>query len=317
MKPHIKRQSGSVLLEALIAAAITGFGLLSLGKLQSTLIQNTGFNREQSIAMKLAESKIEELRAYETIATTSGKVSYTGSLVTGNATSTQGMTAFTTNWTVTPRTDPDYKEVTVSVNWTDFQGTPRSIQTGSIISPNDPLSLASLVKNFTEPGNPIQPFNRVLKVPIPAINNGDGTSTFTPPGSAASITLDNTTGNVKTATGITIGENETAFLLSGYVGFGTGSDKPDATHTSNISFLLIQTSSDSPLSNYSCWDDSHLAAAAKAYSGFVTYSCVIKSNTTVTVNGVAVPAWSGRLRASLDGAGRRSKLWLGNIILHR
>ncbi|NVZ11332.1 hypothetical protein HW932_18950 [Allochromatium humboldtianum] len=293
-------QSGIALLETLMAISVMGFGLIAISKFQGNMVRNTSFVHEQNLAIKAAESKIEEMRSFQTLAVTTGMTSYDG-IVTGSDTVTSGVVTFNRSWTVTPRTSPGlFKEVIVSVTWNDAQNLGRTVQISSLIQGFDPKTLASVIRSYAPPGNPVQPFNRVLKVPIPAIiDPTDPTkSIYTPPGApSVNIRLDNTTGLVTSLNGIAT--TNTTFLLSGYIGFGSGSTSPTVTPTSNIDFRLVNAATGIPLSGYTCWDDS---ATTKAYAGYITYTCVVETNGTILIGGVDVPVWSGRMRLTLGGA---------------
>lgn len=288
------RQSGFTLLEVLIAVIIIGFGVVAIGKFFSVSMLNSGFVRQQTIALSLADSKIEELRAYDSL---------TAYDAISTAVETDG--DYTINWSITPSPTNigyigKYKEIDVTVAWTDLQGVARNIDATSIIGASDPKSIAYLLQNYTPPGSPVHPFNRVLKVPIPAVNQENGTSIYAPPGtSGVQITLDNTSGDVVGGPGIpdTIADGTAYYLLSGYISFGSGSKNPNTDAESNIDVVLNITASD-----YNCWDDSHLAAGDKAYPDFITYSCVIKGFDTIS-DGVDLPVWSGTISMELDNSG--------------
>lgn len=299
------RPAGFTLIEALIALAILGFGLIGIAKFQATMVQNSGFVREQTIALRLAESKIEDLRAFQTLTTESGLPSYEA-IASGSETvqHENDTSAFTLSWTVDRQSSAagDFKEVLVNVSWVDAQGSSRSIETGGIIAGDDPRQLAHVLQSFTLPGAPVQPFDRVLRVPVPAENLGDGTSLYSPPGGdAVSITLDNVTGQVIALSGSsaiafpeTIPSDKAFYLLSGYIGFGTPPLAPPVDAESDIRLELIGNDG-APAPNHACWDDSDLDAGAKAYATYITYSCIVESQ--FYTDGIA--GWSGVMRLKL------------------
>jgi prepilin-type N-terminal cleavage/methylation domain-containing protein len=280
-------QSGFSLLEVMIAVVIIGFGVIAIGKFFSVSMLNSGFVHQQTIALSLADSKIEDLRAYD-------------SLTTYNAisTSTELDGVYTISSTINPIASAGslgaYKEIAVTVAWTDLLNQPQTITSTSVIGSNDPKSIAYLLKNHTPQDNQVHPFNRVLKVPIPAINQNDGTSIYSPPGADISISLDNTSGDIVGGSIVpdTIADDTAYYLLSGYISFGSGSTDPSTDAERNIDIILNITASD-----YDCWDDSHLPPDAKAYPGFITYSCIIKGF------GAGDPVWSGTIRMELDTSG--------------
>ncbi|PAU87576.1 hypothetical protein CK507_08395 [Pseudomonas sp. WN033] len=297
---------GFTLLEVLIAVLVIGFGIIAMGKFFSLTWQNSGFVRQQSIALSLAQSKIEDLRLYVALTCPTGQtcLKVYDDIATGNETEGD----FTVSWTVAPFTllggaTGNYKEVAVNVSWTDLMGENRQLQTTALIAANDPRAVASLMQNYVPPGNMVQPFNRVLRVPIPAEYIDQNTSRFTPPGSDKNLIISNTTGNViggLDSIPLQIPDNTAFFLLSGYISFGSGNLRPTSNANSNINMLLFNTTNQ-PMPDSECWDDSHLSSQDKAYSDFITFTCVVKSNTTLLIDNQVTPAWSGYARLSLNG----------------
>ncbi|WP_372741215.1 prepilin-type N-terminal cleavage/methylation domain-containing protein [Neptunomonas sp.] len=307
-------QNGFTLLEVMIAVVIIGFGVVAIGKFFSVSMLNSGFARQQTIALSLADAKIEDLRAYQSLSigpsdcpdpNTPNCITTYDAISTGTETNGD----FTINWSITPVTTVgaigEYKEIAVTVAWTDLQNQQRSVQTTSVIGASDPKSTAYLLQSYAPPGSPVHPFNRVLKVPIPAVDQDNGTSSYAPPGtSGVSIILDNTSGEVVGGPGIpdNIDNGIAYYLLSGYISFGSGSIRPGVDAESDIDIVLDVTTSD-----YSCWDDSHLAVADKAYADFITYSCVIKAYDSIS-DGIDLPTWSGNISLTLDVDGTASYL---------
>lgn len=107
-----KKQKGVGLIEALIAALMVAVGLMALTAMQGGLMHSSGENKTRSEAVKLAESKLEELRNniskanYDDIASSAADESINGS----NST-------FTRSWTVTDAVNPERKNVNVQVSW--------------------------------------------------------------------------------------------------------------------------------------------------------------------------------------------------------
>ena len=69
---HTARQSGFTLLEALIALLTTAFGMLAIAGLHTELSRGSDVAKQRSEAVRLAQKKIEELRAFQQVAAHTG-----------------------------------------------------------------------------------------------------------------------------------------------------------------------------------------------------------------------------------------------------
>lgn len=105
-----QRQSGFILIEALIALVILSLGLFGLMQIQTRVMTETGDSKARTVAVNLAQEKLEELRASGYAAIAGGE-----DLIPAAA---GGTTAFTRTWTVIPSTDPPHNEVSVTTLWT-------------------------------------------------------------------------------------------------------------------------------------------------------------------------------------------------------
>ena len=101
-----KHQRGITLIEALVALAILGFGLLGATKMQMNLTANAQVARQRAEAVQLAKSKIELMRSTNICAAESGST----------YTPPQGSAIFTFNVTC------DGSSPTVVVSWNDAKG---------------------------------------------------------------------------------------------------------------------------------------------------------------------------------------------------
>lgn len=305
----IRGMHGIALLEALLTAAVLGFGLLAVGRLQFALEANTDIARQRTEAVQLAEQKLEELRGFSTLTGYGGTA--TG-IVTGSDTPEElpGRSAsFARSWNVgnSPITlvggsYPAYKAITVTVSWTGRGDTAESVRLASIIAMVDPASSGQVV--VPPAGSPTRkPKNRSLSIPWPAVGLGDGTSAFHPPGTTqggVAVIVDDATGAVtQTCANATLPSSDAAdgttvstggwgctavagYLLGGYVGVSTSSLPNDFA-------LRVQTAANtSPLSGtatfVACWDDHAAMQYTNPY--FVSYACVVGTSGS---NG----AWSG------------------------
>jgi len=293
--------AGFSLLEAMIAMAIGGFGLMAVARLQLGLQAESDLAKQLGEATFIGQRRLEELRAFERIPVAdaaqlaAGSWGY-GNIASGSQTVAGANASYTLDWSIAqPSTTAAYKTASLTVQWTDRQGRSQQAGFSSMIAAADPS--AALRLGIAPSGTPVRkPKDRDLNVPVPARDLGDGTSAFTPPGAASTTQLvfSNSTGlltkkcngDPNTPSSWTCSNIDT-YLVTGYIGFGSGGSAPVATPTSaiDLSFLLSEGAVDT------CYDDS--AAATKIYAGFITYTCVI-----VGLDHDANPAtrsrWSGR-----------------------
>ncbi|MCL5801098.1 MAG: prepilin-type N-terminal cleavage/methylation domain-containing protein [Gammaproteobacteria bacterium] len=159
-------QTGFSLLEVLITLVVLGAGLISLAKFQGTVLQDNDLAKARSVAAQLAEEKIEQFRSFRFLDTaTGGAGSYESisSNPTGESLAVSNVT-YARTWTVTDfcfpiarnspgepnnppqraslggcrRPIPDFKNVTVKVEWTDQDGKPRDVRLYTSIAAVDP-----------------------------------------------------------------------------------------------------------------------------------------------------------------------------------
>lgn len=218
------RQSGFSLIEALTALLVTAFGMLAIAGFQVSLSHSSDIAKQRTEAVRLAQLKIEELRAYEQAATHTGtphKFNYTDDVVDGSdvVSPTSGSystnTSYARSWfarrgdgtTVASGTDPQ-KWIRVAVSWTDRTGTLQTVTLQTVIALADPVSIGTLAVG---PGGlqTRSPKNRNVEIPYPALGvkvtyeDDQGNvksvagSAFLPPGVASLFYVyDNKTGNV-------------------------------------------------------------------------------------------------------------------------
>jgi Tfp pilus assembly protein PilV len=168
------KTKGFTLIEVLVAALIIMLGVTGYVTLQSIYIKSDAKTNQRSVAMQLAQEKLDDLRSFTVVQATPGVFSYAdiaddagGELPAGEAqvtlTSDDDQTyTFNRNWQVTQQYfvdtdadgspdswldsgDPDLpailppwpaqKLVTVTVNWTDKQGDAQSLSLQASIAP--------------------------------------------------------------------------------------------------------------------------------------------------------------------------------------
>lgn len=222
---------GASLIEALVALAVMGFGILGIAGIQSTLRSNADLSKQQAEATRLAQRALEESRSFTQIAVAADPDVRTydglasddlGDVVGTNAT-------FSRVIEVVDIGPGRAKRVTVKVGWTDRANQPQQVTLTSNITGMPPEVGASLAVSTV--GRPLrQPLGRHAGIPPEAIDRGDGTSQFSPPGGgSARWIFSNTTGVISRicADGTEAScINVQSYLLSGFIRFATGSTAP-------------------------------------------------------------------------------------------
>jgi hypothetical protein len=135
---------GQGLIESLMIAVFVGFNAVAFIGFQNYLTYNTELLQQQFDANLIAKSRIESLRYFSVLATTSGYNAYQD-IATGTENLTVGNTTYTSSWTVTTNTSPSYKNISETVSWTDRRSTARSISLVSNIASSDPSIPASFM----------------------------------------------------------------------------------------------------------------------------------------------------------------------------
>ena len=222
------KQRGVSLVEALVALAVMAFGMLGLAGVQSTLRLNADVSKQRSEAVRIAQAAVEDWRAYALLAATPDVVDY-ADIVTAGPTAEAGINAtYQVTRTVTDSAAPASrsKTVVVDVTWTDRANQPQGVRLPSSIAGIAPELAGSLT--VPAAGDPTrQPRGRSTGIPAAAIDQGDGTSRFVPPGSTATAwTFNNATGVIASICTLSDPPADTssciatnARLLSGFVRF--------------------------------------------------------------------------------------------------
>lgn len=292
---------GVSLIEALVALAVMAFGLLGVVGMQATLRYNADISKQRSEAVRMAQQQVEDLRSFGTLAgTTEWDFADISSVATAAVPTTAGSnTTFNLTTTVVnpASTDPQFKTVSVTVDWLDRQtasgGVSQNVKLTTAIAAVAPELSATL----GVPGDraaPQRPRGRHPTIPPAAVDLGSGSSSFAPPGapSGTTWTFVNATGQI---TQICTPACTTlkGWLLSGYIAFATGSDPTPAeaeapgdakplTHA--ISVQVIATTTPAPATAPICF--------ASATTLLVNYFCLVPTKPSPV-------AWSGRSLLSI------------------
>ena len=174
-----RRQSGSSLIEAMIALLIMGAGMLSLSGMQMDLARGTDSTRQRTQALRLAQEKMEEFRSYTGIAGSVGAAgTVNASALNWNALadgqdSVSGNAVYARSWTFGGASASPMRSASVRVTWTDRSGKAQSLTLSSVLSQTDPFDAGLL-------GFPLPPIsqiksinNRSLAIPAAAIRLGN------------------------------------------------------------------------------------------------------------------------------------------------
>lgn len=189
------RHGGFALIEALIALLVMAFGMLSLVGMQSMLSRNADAAKQRSEAQRLAQEKLECLRAYTKIAadaTTAATRNCMGALravdtwtdmasatdPTNPLTSTFSNASYARSWTLGGASTDPLRPVTVTVAWTDRAGVAQTYSLSSVISQSNPDDSGALGFPLPQNTNLKRPKNRNLNIPVPALDLGGGRSVY-------------------------------------------------------------------------------------------------------------------------------------------
>lgn len=139
------REKGLTLVEMLVTLIVVSVGVIGLLKLQSYSSYDSSVFQQKNEACLLALAQIETLRSFPVINTTSGYNSSYSGIVTSTSTVNGTSATFTVSSTVTTYTSPKYKNIVVTVSWTDKYNAAESITMATNIGSIDPAFSASVM----------------------------------------------------------------------------------------------------------------------------------------------------------------------------
>ena len=122
MKQRIDNSSGFTLIEVLIASVILVFGLLAMVSFLGNLVNRNATNERKTMAVSIAEEKIEDLR---------NTALKTDIINTDSGTDTVNTAAgpFTRTWTITEDFVSLSDQIEVEVDWNGVGNTQVTIKT--------------------------------------------------------------------------------------------------------------------------------------------------------------------------------------------
>lgn len=230
-----RQYRGVSLIEALVALGVMAFGMLGLVGLQSTMRTNADVAKQRSEAVRIAQEQIELQRGF--VALTGAGTTYAGIASSGPTDYADLTTSNTTySWTATvtvTSTDPPIKTLAVDVSWNDRTGNAQSLRLSSAIAGIAP----ELAAAAGTPGNGLISRNirgRNPAVPPGAVNMGNGTSRFIPPGSVGvGWVFNNITGVITQVcnAGFTACSVFNGLPLNGFILFDQTANPPLAAQT--------------------------------------------------------------------------------------
>ena len=148
----MKKQKGFGLLEILITLVLLGVGVAGLVSLARGMLSTAREGGRYEIAMRLAESKLDEFRNFNEIRTATPPLTAYKDISTGSSSQSLSNDNYGVSWTVSnqylnggvwsttkPATYlydyPERKRVEVTVTWNDNDGSARMLQLAGAISP--------------------------------------------------------------------------------------------------------------------------------------------------------------------------------------
>jgi type II secretory pathway pseudopilin PulG len=315
------RQRGISLIEALVAMAIMAFGMLAILGLQANLRGNSDISKQRSEAVRFAQERSEELRAFSTLPTglvvdakayadiageTSASLTLSG--YTSSATFSRQVTVTTFPPATLPLSDYDlyyvapHKLISLKVDWLDRNNQAQYVEFQTMLSRTSPEIIGAV--SVAGKGSVVQdPGSRHRGIPPTAVPiTGTPYSTFTPnPASPGVVwTFDNRTAVITQICVATVCTTTNSRLLSGYIRFADTSTAPTSAESENpplpssilasINLGVVVDITSPTTETIGCYVDT----TDMMTLGFVPYYCAIPVTTSL-------PTWSGRALVTLNG----------------
>ena len=294
--PGLRRQLGFSLIEGLTSLLVTAFGMMAVATFYSSLSNSSDVAKQRTEAVRLAQLKMEELRAFAQVAAdgVGNRFDYTDDVVSGADTVDRAngdyvtSTSYGRTWTVTGNgTDPQ-KWVRVEVRWTDRTDRQQSVSLRSVIARSDAGSIGTLAVG-PGPVKPRSPKNRSLDIPYPAVSLAGEKSGFSPPGAGGRFfVFDNTTGEV-------LGECTRALREATEVRFGAAYDDGTSCTEYEVKRYLLSGYVRFVLGSFSLSDFVNPVGPAKELNAIVDAdvgaggACFTQRQKTVSARSIAAP----------------------------
>ncbi|WP_018878766.1 prepilin-type N-terminal cleavage/methylation domain-containing protein [Thioalkalivibrio sp. ALE28] len=181
---------GISLIEALIALAVLGLGLLAIAKLHGELTGSTADSKARAEAMQIAESRMDALRNHLETGNQQGDTH--GFAVVAAELEQDGIPGVNATFDVSVNpnpintlavfdpSDPDYQgyaDVELEVTWTNSRGEQQSVTLSSAVAWNDPLSSINLARGRLAGENLIGSPSGAARRPGELIESADAEAT--------------------------------------------------------------------------------------------------------------------------------------------
>lgn len=135
---------GQGLIEMLLVVLFTSLTVIEIIKFQNYLAYSTNATQQQNDANILAVKQLEMLRDFDVLAVQGSYSSYAG-IASGSSNATVGNTTYAIVWTVTTTAAPSYKNLNVTVSWTDRFNASQSVGLITNVAGIDPSSPATFM----------------------------------------------------------------------------------------------------------------------------------------------------------------------------
>jgi Tfp pilus assembly protein PilV len=135
---------GVALIEALVALAVIGFGMLAVVGGIATLRHNGDVSRQRTEALRIAQDRLEEWRGYSVLAATANRMAYAdivdrAAFEVSGANATFNVELFVNEDTAVAGTrQPQHKHVLIKVTWKDRADQSQEVRLSTTIAGVDP-----------------------------------------------------------------------------------------------------------------------------------------------------------------------------------
>ena len=168
------RQSGTTLIEPLIAFLILALGVLAVSRVQGHLRLSADTARQRGEAVRLAQEDLEHLRASVAAGGSGASIERTIAPQAG-----LGNTRYSLSRKISASGSSRATHVTVGVAWTEHAGAPQQVTLVSVIAGTD-SALSGALGLAPRSASVNAPFGRSIRIPFGAMDLGNGTSAFRP-----------------------------------------------------------------------------------------------------------------------------------------
>lgn len=144
---NMHHKKGFSLVEAMIALVLVAAGVAVFVRFESVMLRDRQYIDQENEAVVVARNKINQLRGYSVIPTTSGQNAY-DDIISGSSSVVKATTTYNLSWTVTTNTNPDYKTVRITVSWTDSRNQSKTVVFDTIIGKVNPADTGKISQSL-------------------------------------------------------------------------------------------------------------------------------------------------------------------------